>query len=69
MQSEKFSLNREDLKKWALNVVRFVLIPTAIAFFTALQGEVDIKVAYGVAAGTLYTSIVDLGRRFINGPK
>ena len=68
-QSRRFTLNKKDLKKWAFNVFRFVVIPTVIAFFTALQGQVDIKVAYGVAVGTLYTSLVDLGRKFLNGKK
>ncbi len=63
--SKKYSLNQNDLKKWGINVFRFVLIPTIIAFFTALQGNIDIKVAWGVALGTGYTSIVDLGRKFI----
>ena len=67
MKSNKYSLNSEELGKWAFNVFRFVFIPTAIAFLTALQGGVDIKIAWGVAVGTGYTSIVDLGRKFLQG--
>ncbi len=67
MQSAKFSLNQEDLKNWLINIFRFVLIPTVIAFLTALQGGVDIKVAWGVGVGTAYTAIIDLGRKFIAG--
>ena len=65
--SKKYSLNQEDFKKWGVNIFRFVLIPTVIAFFTALQGGVDIQVAYGVAVGTGYTAVLDLVRKFIAG--
>ena len=65
--SEKYTLNQNDLKKWGINILRFVFIPTVIAFFTALQGGIDMQVAWGVALGTGYTSIVDLGRKFIAG--
>ena len=67
--SKKYRLDSEDLKKWGFNVFRFVLIPTVIAFLTALQGGVDIKIAWGVAIGTGYTSLVDLGRKFLAGGK
>jgi len=65
--SKKYSLNQNDLKKWGINIFRFVLIPTIIAFLTALQGGVDIEIAWGVAIGTGYTAIIDLGRKFIAG--
>lgn len=68
-KSAKYTLNKEDLKKWAFNVFRFVLIPTVIAFLTALQGGVDIKIAWGVALGTSYTAGVDLVRKFLAGNK
>jgi len=65
--SEKYSLNQEDFKKWGINIFRFVLIPTVVTFLAALQGGVNMQVAWGVAFGTGYTAIVDLGRKFLNG--
>ena len=65
--SKKFTLNQEDLRKWAFNVLRFVLIPTALAFLTAYQGSLDVKVAWGVALGTAFNSAHDLLRRFLSG--
>lgn len=65
--SEKYTLDRKDIEKWGLNLLRFVIVPTVIAFLTAYQGGVDIKIAWGVALGTGYTSIVDLLRKFIAG--
>lgn len=65
--SQKYSLDTNDLKKWGINVLRFVIAPTVIAFLTAYQGGVDIKIAWGVAVGTGYTSVVDLLRKFIAG--
>ena len=67
MQSKAYSLNNEDLKKWGINILRFVLIPTGLAFLTAYQGGLDIKVAWGVAYGTGYTAAVDLLRKFMAG--
>ena len=67
MQSTKYSLNSDDLKKWGINLLRFVILPTAVAFLTSLQGGVDIKIAWGVALGTAYTSVVDLIRKFMAG--
>ena len=65
--SNKYSLDQEDIKKWGINIFRFVLIPSVVAFLIALQGGVDMQVAWGVAFGTGYTSIIDLGRKFLNG--
>ena len=65
--SDKYSLDINDWKKWAFNFLRFVVIPTVIAFLYALQGGVSMEVAWGVAYGTLYTSIIDLGRKFMAG--
>ena len=65
--SKKYNLNRQDLENWLFNILRFVLIPTVIAFLTALQGGVSFEIAWGVALGTGYTSVIDLIRKFING--
>jgi hypothetical protein len=67
MQSNKWNLNQSDWERWSFNFVRFVVIPTAIAFLTTVQGGMDVNVAWGVAAGTLYTSCVDLFRKFLAG--
>lgn len=65
MASKAYSFDTEDWKKWGFNFLRFVLVPSVVAFLVAWQGGVDIKVAWGVAVGTLYTSVIDFGRKFI----
>lgn len=67
MQSTKWTFNQQDWEKWSFNFVRFVAIPTTIAFLLALQGGVDIKVAWGVALGTFYTSLIDFFRKLQAG--
>lgn len=64
MNSGKWSLNQQDWERWSFNLVRFVLVPTLLAFLVSLNGGLDVKVAWGVALGTLYTSVIDLLRKF-----
>lgn len=65
--SERFTLNSDDWKAWGVNFLRFVLAPTAVAFLTAWQGGMDLEMAKGVAVGTLYTSVIDLLRKWMAG--
>jgi hypothetical protein len=65
--SNKWRLNKEDWKKWGINFLIFVFIPTASAFLTAYQIGFDLKYAWGVAVGTFYTSCVDLYKKWKAG--
>ena len=65
--SSKYSLSQTDLEKWALNFVRFCVIPTAVSFLATFSINFDWRISVGVAFGTFYTSVVDLGRKFIAG--
>lgn len=65
--SEKYSMDAKDWKAWGINFLRFVVVPTAISFLSALQGNMDLEMAYGVAIGTGYTSAVDLFRKWAAG--
>lgn len=67
MKSAKFEMNTADWRAWGLNFLRFVAVPTAISFLSALQGNMDLEMAYGVALGTGYTSVVDLFRKWSDG--
>jgi len=67
MQSTKWSFNQQDWEKWSLNFVRFVALPTVISFLLAYQGALDWRVAWGVAAGTFYTSVIDFLRKLYAG--
>lgn len=65
--SKRFTMNGEDWKKWGINFARFVALPTVISFLSALQGNMDLEMAYGVALGTGYTSVIDLFRKWSAG--
>lgn len=54
---------KKALKQWLKNFGVFVIIPVALAFFGALQTGVDVKVAWGVALGAAYGTIVDFLRK------
>ena len=43
------------------------IYPDSYCFLYGSAGGIDMQVAWGVALGTGYTSIVDLGRKFIAG--
>ena len=67
MASKKYTMGTDDWKTWAFNFFKFVLIPTALAFLTAYQLNLDVNYAYGVAVGTLFNSGHDWLRKFIAG--
>ena len=56
-QSKEHQLNQEDLKLWAFKFLRYVVLPTVIAFLGSYQLNFDIKIAWGVAAGTLINNL------------
>lgn len=62
--SEKFSLNKEDLKKWGKNTLVF-LAPALIIFLTAIQAGVPVKEAlYSIYLWGLNVAI-DLLKKFV----
>ncbi len=66
MNSNRFTLNQEDLKKVATNALIFSA-PALLAFFTTLQATGSLKMA-GVALYTWSLStVVDLLRKFTEG--
>lgn len=64
MMSKRFTLNKEDVKKWAINTLTF-LAPALIIFLTAIQAGVTVKEAlYAIYLWGLNVSI-DLLKKFI----
>jgi len=63
-QSKRFSLNQEDIKKWAKNSIVF-LAPFLLVFFVALQSGSDIKDALDILYLYALNIIVDILRKFI----
>lgn len=66
MQSKKLTLNKEDLKKWGINFLKFVA-PTFVIFFSLLSQGVEIEKAWPVAMLAIYQSISDLINKYISG--
>ena len=60
MANKKNSLNREDWKSWAENFLRYVVLPTLVAFLGAYTLNFDTKYAVGVAGVTLFNSAQNL---------
>lgn len=54
----------EALRKWAMNFVKFVILPTLVAVTGSLALNLDWRVAAGVAAGTLFNSAHDFLRKY-----
>ena len=64
MESKRFSLNKEDVLKWAKNTLTF-LAPALIIFLTAIQSGVPIKEAlYSIYLWGLNVAI-DLLKKFV----
>lgn len=63
MQSDKWTLNKQDWEKWGKNLLWFTA-PALAIFFTQLTSGVDWKVAGGVALLALYGALADLFRKF-----
>jgi len=62
--SKRFSLNKEDVLKWAKNTLTF-LAPALIIFLTAIQSGVPIKEAlYSIYLWGLNVAI-DLLKKFV----
>jgi len=64
IESKRFSLNREDLQKWAKNTLIF-LAPALIIFLTAIQSGVPVKEAlYSMYLWALNV-VIDILKKFI----
>jgi hypothetical protein len=66
MTSIQDSLNKEELKKWFRNTLIFSL-PALISFLLALQGGVDLKVAFGMYSQAVASSLIDLLQKYKQG--
>lgn len=66
-QSQPWHFNQADAERWSYNFVRLVVLPTLIAFLVAYQGVLDWRIAWGVAVGTFYTSVIDFLTKLKNG--
>lgn len=66
IESPKNSLNKEDLKKWGINFLKFVS-PTLVIFFSLLTQGVGIDKAWPVAVLAAYQSLADLFGKFTAG--
>jgi hypothetical protein len=66
MQSKRFTLNKEDIKKWAKNTLIF-LAPVLISFLTAVKSGVDIKDALYLVYLWGLNVVIDLLRKFSAG--
>lgn len=67
MKSNKMSLNEADIKSWGYNFVRYVVIPTGIAFAGAWALNYDVKLAVAVGLATLFNSAQNLFNKFADG--
>lgn len=66
--SEINTMSRDDWSNWLRNALIFsVVIPVLITFLTSLQGNLDIKVALGVATQALITALIDLLVKYKSG--
>ncbi|MBI5357208.1 hypothetical protein HZB78_06390 [Candidatus Collierbacteria bacterium] len=65
-QSPKNSLNKEDLKKWGLNFIKFVA-PTLVIFFSLLAQGVGFDKVWPVVVLATYQSLADLFGKFTDG--
>jgi hypothetical protein len=59
-------LNKEDLKAWGVNFIKFVA-PTLVIFFSLMAQGVEFSKAYPVAVFALYQSLSDLFGKYKKG--
>lgn len=59
----------EDLKAWAVNVLRFTLPMFGLAFFTGLSNGLTVAQALTVASTTVWGAIIDIVRKKLNETK
>lgn len=64
--SQPNSLNSQDWKSWAGNFLRYVALPTLIAFLGAYTLKYDVKYAVGVAGVALFNSAQNLLNKYLN---
>lgn len=61
--SEAHKLSKEDIKKWAMNLLVFVS-PTLVIFFELMAKGVEFSKAWPVAAFALYQAFSDLFKKW-----
>lgn len=66
IQSNKDSLNWNDLRKWGKNSFLFS-IPALLAYLTALQSGGSMSFAAGAAYSAILASSIDLLRKYSAG--
>lgn len=66
MQSNRFQLNKEDIRKWGKNALIF-LAPTILVFIASLSQLVPQEAWYGAILLYLINILTDLFRKFIAG--
>lgn len=66
MQSKKWTLNKEDLKAWGLNFLKFVA-PTLAIFFGLMANGVAFEKAWPIALFAIYQSLSDLFGKLTSG--
>lgn len=65
-KSNKNELDINDLKQWIRNTLIFS-IPTLVALQGLFVAGVDPKVVFGAAYSAFIGSLIDLGKKFIQG--
>lgn len=61
-QSDKWSLNKYDLKKWGKNILIFSS-PAIVAFLVALQSGSSLELAKGAVLQAFVATVIDLFRK------
>lgn len=62
--SEKYALNKSDLKNWSKNLLIF-FAPAVLLGLGALQAGFDWKYSLGIFSAAVLNSATDLLRKFI----
>ena len=64
--SPRFTLNKDDLKKWAKNALIF-LAPALLVLLASVSASLPKDVQWGVVALYVVNILTDLLRKFIDG--
>ena len=65
MNSDRFSLNSTDWKKWATNFLKFSA-PSLLVALGGLQAGLDWRVSLGMGISSLLTAAIDLTRKYVS---
>lgn len=63
MPSERWSLNKEDMRKWGTNLIVFTS-PILVVLFTLLANGVPFSKAWPVALLAAYGALADLFKKW-----